>query len=229
MPNIDITDGAFYSFSRMINDFNNLDAVRRAFKAAETEDIGALYRFLTDGGDPDVKNADGLTLLQFAASKNSYLSATLLLEGGANPNLTGGEFGYTALHHAATRDNAEMIALLAQYDANTELKDKYGQTALHVAAWEGNLRAASALTDAGADVFAKDKQGDTAFGLAAWKQREVLDFAQQEFIDVQKHLHDVMHEQREKSAAWQARNERKLQGDLDSLKRHNPGRFKLGQ
>lgn len=211
----------------MINDFNNLDAVRRAFKAAETEDIGALYRFLTDGGNPDAKNDEGLTLLQFAASKSSYLSATLLLEGGASPNLTGGEHNYTALHHAATRDNAEMIALLVQHAANPDLKDKYGQTPLHVAAWEGNLRAASALTTAGADVFAKDKQGDTAFGLAAWKQREVLDFAQQEFIDVQRHLHAVMHDQREKSAAWQAKNERKMQGDIDTLKRHNPGRFKL--
>lgn len=213
----------------MINDFNNLDAARRAFKAAETEDIGTLYRFLKDGGDPDVKNDDGQTLLQFAASKNSYLSATLLLEGGASPNLAGGEDRYTALHHAARRDNAEMIALLAQYDANPDLKDKYGQTALHVAALEGNARAATALTAAGADVFAKDKNGDTAFGVAAWKQREVLDFAQQEFIDVQKHLSSVMHDQREKSAAWQSKNEKKLQGDIDSLKRHNPGRFKLGQ
>jgi cytohesin len=213
----------------MIKDFNNHDAVRRAFEAAEAEDIGALHDFLTGGGDPDVKNDDGLTLLQFAAAKNSYLSATLLLAGGANPNLSGGEHNYAALHHAAARDNAEMIALLARYDANPDLKDKHGQTPLHVAAWEGNARAAVALTDAGADVFAKDRQGETAFGLAAWKQREVLDFAQQEFIDVQKHLSSVMHEQREKSAAWQSKNDKKLQGDIDSLKRHNPGRFKLGQ
>lgn len=213
----------------MINDFNNLDATRRAFKAVEAEDIGALYRFLTDGGDPDVKNDAGLTLLQFAASKSLYLSASLLLEGGANPNLTGGEHQYTALHYAAERDNAQMIDLLAQCDANPDFKDKYGQTPLHIAAGEGSPRAAVALTEAGADVFAKDKNGDTAFAVAAWKQREVLDFAQQEFIDVQKHLSAVMHDQREKSAAWQSKNEKKLQGDIDSLKRYNPGRFKLGQ
>ena len=229
LPNIDITDAAFYSFPRMIKDFNNLDTVRRAFKAVEDEDIGALYRFLTDGGDPDVKNDQGLTLLQAAASKNRYLSATMLLEGGANPNLTGGEYLYTALHHAAAHNNGELIALLVRHDANPDFLDKYGQTPLHVAASEGNTNAAVALTDAGVDVFAKDKRGDTAFGVAAWKQREVLDFVQQEFIDVQKHLHAVMHDQREKSAAWQEKNDKQLKGDLDTLKRHNPGRFKLGQ
>lgn len=212
----------------MINAFNNQDAVRRAFQAADAEDIDALRRYLTGGGDPDAKNEGGLTLLQFAASKSRYITATILLEGGADPDARGGEYQQTALHYAAERDYAQLIVLLAEYEADPNLKDKFGQTPLHLAAHEGSPRAAVALTKAGADVFIKDKRGDTARDIAGWRQNEVLDFAWQEYIDIQKHLGQVMHDLREQSEAWQRKQEKHVQGDLDALKKRNPGRYKLG-
>ncbi|HYD19415.1 MAG TPA: ankyrin repeat domain-containing protein [Patescibacteria group bacterium] len=212
----------------MTNAFTSSEAIARAFKAADAEDIDALRRFLIGGGDPNARNADGLTLLQFAASKSHYIAATILLDGGADPNARGGEYQQTALHYAAERDYAQLIELLAEYKADPNLKDKHGQTPLHLAAHEGSPRAAVALTKAGADVFMKDRRGDTARDIATWRQREVLDFAWQEYIDIERHLGKVMHDRREQSAAWQRQQDAKLQGDLGALKKHNPGRFKLG-
>ncbi len=214
----------------MINKYNFPDALKQAFEAVDAENVDTLRRFLTSGGDVNVRNADGLTLLQYAASKHRYISATLLLEGGADPDLKSkGTHGYTALHYAAEHDNYQMVDLLAKYKANPEIQDKNKQTPLHVAAYSGSPKAVYALTKAGADMFAKDRDGYTPLDIATWRKSEVLDFAWQEYIDIERHLTRKMDDAHKASTAFKQANEKKVGNDIATLKKNNPNRYKLGK
>lgn len=214
----------------MINKYNYPDALRQAFDAVEREDVDTLRRFLTGGGDENARNASGLTLLQHAVSRNSYISATLLLEGGVDPDLKSrGTHHYTALHYAAERDNQQMIELLVTHKAKTDVTDKYKQTPLHVAAHEGNPRAVYALTKAGADIFAKDGNGHTALDIAIRRKSEVLDFQWQEYGDIERFLTRKMDEAHKASVAFKQAQDNKIGKDIETLKKKNPNRYKLGK
>jgi len=208
---------------------NQPDAVKLAFKAVDDENVDALRHYLTGGGDENARNAAGLTLLQHAVSKNRYIAAALLLEGGADPDMKSrGTHGYTALHYAADNDNVQMIELLAKYRANPDVIDKNKQTPLHVAAYEGNPKAVYALTKAGADMFAKDRDDRTAYDVALRRRGEVLDFQWQEYEDIERHLRRRMEESARIAAAFKEAHDKKVGQDLTELKKKNPNRYKLG-
>lgn len=210
---------------------NQPDAVKQAFRAVDDENVDELRRFLTAGdGDQNARDGSGLTLLQHAAARNKYISATLLLEGGADPDMKSrGTHGYTALHYAAENDNVQMIELLAKHKANLDVTDKNKQTPLHVAAHEGNPKAIYALVRAGADMFAKDSSGFTAYDVAVRRRGEVLDFQWQDFEDIERFLRRRMDESAKLAAAFKEAQEKKVGTDIDKLKKKNPNRYKLGQ
>jgi ankyrin repeat protein len=209
---------------------NQPDAVKQAFRAVDDENVDALRRYLTGDGDENARNSSGLTLLQHAVSKNRYIAATLLLEGGADPAMKSrGTHGYTALHYAADNDNVQMIELLAKYMPDLNVTDKYRQTPLHVAAHEGNPKAVYALVKAGADMFATDRDGFTALDIALRRRGEVLDFQWQEYEDIERYLRRRMDESAKLAAAFKEAQEKKVGNDLSELKKKNPNRYKLGQ
>jgi hypothetical protein len=61
----------------------------------------------------------------------------------------------SALHVAAAKGHAPVIALLRQVDANVEVRDSRGLTPLHVAVLMGQVEAARALVQAGARIHAR--------------------------------------------------------------------------
>lgn len=93
----------------------------------------AMQYLLEKGVNPDQYNGFGKTALMYAAQFNQLETARILLEGGANPNLT--TFipddncfytlhtgNMTALHYAVRYASAELITLLLQQGALTNIK-----------------------------------------------------------------------------------------------------------
>ena len=77
--------------------------------------------------------------------------------------------GRTALHIAATLDNADCLRVLLDKGAQIEAKDKSGKTALHQAAWAGHQNCLRTLLEKGAKIEDKDYDGRTALSIAALK------------------------------------------------------------
>jgi ankyrin repeat protein len=80
----------------------------------------------------------------------------------------------TPLHLAASRNCANIIAILLYAGAKLEARGAAGETALHVAAQEGCADAVRMLVGAGANINARDKQRNTPFRRALlWNQIDV--------------------------------------------------------
>ena len=75
-------------------------------------------------------------------------SIQALIDAGANCNATD-EDGWTPLHYAAERGEAECIAVLLAAGADMSIKDNEGRTPFHLAVISLNISAAQALREAG--------------------------------------------------------------------------------
>ncbi len=123
------------------------------------------------------KNANGMTLLHYAANGTDPGLIEFLIDMGAKIDLAGGQ-AKTPLHIAATNDRREVVRALVKRGASLEIRDDYGRTALVLCARErGQPGTARILIDAGADVNAVDKFGSDALELATWRGKA-------EFIDL---------------------------------------------
>ena len=128
-------------------------------------------------GLAESRDANGLTLLHYAANGTDPGLIDFLIDKGAKIDLTGGQTK-TPLHIAAANDRREIVGALVKRGASLEVKDDYGRTALILCARErGQAATARILIDAGADVNAVDKFGSDALELAAWRGKA-------EFIDL---------------------------------------------
>ena len=125
----------------------------------------------------EARDAQGLTLLHYAAYGRSAELINFLIDKGAKPDVRDAEAD-TPLHIAAMNDRTEVAAALLKRGASTEARDDYQRTALILCARErGQAATGRILIDAGADVNAVDKFGDTALSLAAWRGKA-------EFVDM---------------------------------------------
>ena len=101
------------------------------------------------------------TALYMAAQRNDLPAVNLLLEYGADPNVSSPDQG-TPLHAAATASGHCCIAPLLQYGANVEGMTSWRQTALHyVAAYKNDEHLAKMLLEAGANPNSRDLDGIT--------------------------------------------------------------------
>jgi RNA polymerase sigma factor (sigma-70 family) len=86
------------------------------------------------GADLEVRNISQLndyvvelTPLHLAIKQNQIQIAEFLLKSGANVNAkTKGELEITALHGAVARGNTDLVRLLLQYDADSNIRDNIG-------------------------------------------------------------------------------------------------------
>lgn len=148
--------------------------VNEAFQATERGDAAALSELLTS--EPSLageENEDGLTLLGYAAHFGSPQAVLVLLDAGADVNaVSHSRIAYipsnTALHAAiAGKRNLEVIRLLLERGARTDLRDSNGQTCLHSAAYHADsVEIILMLIDRGANPGTKDKNGATPLDLA---------------------------------------------------------------
>lgn len=78
------------------------------------------------------------------------------------------DHGWTALHYAAWKDQANAVRVLIEAAAGLEAKTNAGWVPLHFAAWEVEGKAVQVLIDAGADIEARDQDDFTPLHFAAW-------------------------------------------------------------
>lgn len=110
---------------------------------------------------------DGFTPLSLAAFFNQMEIAKLLLENGADPNLSAtNPSKVNALHSAVAKENYDLCKILLEKGADPDAVQMQNVTALHSAAHRGNLQLVELLIQNGASIELKMDNGDTALSIA---------------------------------------------------------------
>jgi ankyrin repeat protein len=111
--------------------------------------------------------APSSTSVADAAMRGDRADVAAMIKQGADVNTPQGD-GVTALHWAARRGDADLVAVLLGAGANARAVTTFGAyTPLHLAAEHGSAAVVSALVRAGAIVDAKSSTGATPLMLAA--------------------------------------------------------------
>lgn len=170
----------------------------RFIRAAEQSDLAELTRLRHDGRlDPNAKDNHDQTALIAALrmpidEEKQYRTVKLLLELGADPNITG-ESGFRDLEgipiHVAVamnvltlnepyRDSKRLASLvitdLLKHGGKVAHRDSSGRTPLHIAAKDDNLVAAEILVAHGATIMPRDNSGKTPLDYA--ESAEMINF-----------------------------------------------------
>ena len=120
------------------------------------------------------KSRWGETPLYQAIQRNHLSAAKMLLEAGADPNIST-DVHTTALSWAAAEGSEESIQLLLnQAGIELDIPNQSGQTPLLRAADAGHTKCIRMLLDKGANVKHVDNEGRTALSLAAIKGHKVV-------------------------------------------------------
>jgi uncharacterized protein len=134
--------------------------------AVKKGDHARINVLLTQGGEVNTPESDGMTALHWAVHKSDLDSTTLLLKAGANVRATT-RYGITPLWFACENGHGAIVELLLEAGADGNDRMRGGETALMMAARTGDLRSVKALLARGADVHAKENRGQTAIMWAA--------------------------------------------------------------
>ncbi len=122
---------------------------------------------LDDGLDPNGSQPDGMTALHWAAYREDFGIAELLIKSGADPDAQN-RYGVTPLYLACVNGNGAMVELLVTAGADPNGVQRGGETALMTAARTGKVDAVRVLLDHGAEVGTRDGiAGQTALMWAA--------------------------------------------------------------
>ncbi|WP_434752363.1 ankyrin repeat domain-containing protein [Paenibacillus amylolyticus] len=150
------------------------EQVDQLFQAAQDGDMATLQSLLDVHPElANTENKDGLTPLGYAAHYGQKESVHTLIQHGADVNsISHSLISFipcnTALHAAlAGERSAEVIRLLLQYGASTNIADSDGQHALHTAAFHTDQTVIiDMLLEYGADPMAPNTSGETALDIA---------------------------------------------------------------
>jgi ankyrin repeat protein len=140
--------------------------------AAKARDVAAVKAMLTNGGDVNAAQGDGMTALHWAATHGDAALTQMLLAAGANIRATTRLGGITALHIASQGGHANVVAALIAAGADANAATSTGATAVMLAARAGSTDTVTRLVETGAEVNAKEKAfGQTALMIAAGLDR----------------------------------------------------------
>jgi len=144
---------------------NDLNA--QLLKAAETDDLQAIFDALDQNANIETKNINGDTPLILAAYHGHITCVKYLLHHGANIEAHD-NYDNTALLCAARKNHADIVKLLLTSDAYIDAHNLAGETALILAAHNGSFESANVLLSNGAQTEAKNQNGETALISAAY-------------------------------------------------------------
>lgn len=134
-------------------------------EVARHGDAEVLAVFLDAGLDPDLRDAQGNTLLMVAAYNDAADTTALLLDRGADPDAPGP--AGTPLMGVAFKGYADRARDLLVAGADPDAQNPAGATALHFAAMFRQEAVAEALLAGGADAALRDTRGMTPADVAA--------------------------------------------------------------
>lgn len=136
-------------------------------EAVQNDDRGAVAALIGNKVDVNAREDDGATPLAWAMVRCNLEITKLLLEAGANPNLTN-EQGIGPLYIAITNASPAMVKLLLDKGADANVARESGETPLMTAARLGQVEVMKMLFDRRADVNAHENRfGQTALMWAA--------------------------------------------------------------
>src|ERR1700691_4083101 len=128
-------------------------------QAARQGDTKTLEAILSQGADPNQRDAGGLTAIILSARTGSVPSVEALLRHGADPNMCGGVHGWTPLMHAIHRNQWRALQALLDGGALVYSRGRFGETALMMAAGYGYTALVELLLDRGANPRAETADG----------------------------------------------------------------------
>lgn len=121
-----------------------------------------IQEVLKNGGSPNAELSLGHTLLDAASYGNNKNTIEILLEKGANPNVSSTD-GETPLMRVIRKfKDEDLVKLFLTKGAIVNAKNKHGWTALKDAVDSENPNIVKLLIEAGANVSDKTDDGDTA-------------------------------------------------------------------
>ncbi len=145
----------------------NLSAAEsRIADAAEKSDRAEIERQLKEHPDINAAQPDGMTALHWAALRDDFEAAKLLVEAKADVAATN-RYGVTPLSLACQIGSTEILELLLDRGADPNTALRGGESALMTAARTGKPGPVRALLAKGAKVDAKERHGQTALMWAA--------------------------------------------------------------
>ena len=108
--------------------------LREAVRKGKVEEV---ERLLEAGADPNVRDQDKWSPLQWATRFENIPIIRLLLNAGADPNIQDGN-GLTPLHWAGIHGYEDVARLLLDAGADPDVKDRSGETPLQIARYYNN-------------------------------------------------------------------------------------------
>jgi ankyrin repeat protein len=128
----------------------NLPLSRLMYFSTETENLDLLSWCIQCGGDINMQDVSGRSLIHFAVKKRSRKSVGFLLENGADPNHID-EYGLSPLHLSVFYQYESILEeLLNQESINPNIESPAYTRPIIYAHQKQNLRMVSALTFRGA-------------------------------------------------------------------------------
>ena len=131
-------------------------------EAAKKGNGDSVYSLLTKDVDVNAVQLDGTTALHWAVHRNDLKMAKLLIEAGANVNVSN-DYGVTPFLLACTNGNPDMVHGLLRAGADPNATRETGESAIMTASRTGNLEAVKALLAYEPDLnLQENRRGQTA-------------------------------------------------------------------
>jgi len=144
------------------------------FDAISSKKDERIVKLIWLGCDLEARNSRGETPFLYAARCGYWKQARLLLDAGADPNVSCNE-GRSALMWAMFGSASfNEAALLARQVTNQKQLDKKGQSILHYAAKGYNLKKIELALELFGDIDHQDNDGNTAFALSSHRNTQLL-------------------------------------------------------
>lgn len=128
------------------NYIQNQTADQMVFEAAKTADSVSILRYLKDGGDINLKNAQGHSLLMLAAYYGHVELCQALVQAGADVN-SRDHFSNTILMGVSFKGHTQVAKLLIENGADINALNKGEQTALMYAQLFGRAEIVNLLSN----------------------------------------------------------------------------------
>ena len=142
--------------------------------ASNWSDVAGIQQCIGRGNDVNARDANGYTILHYAARYGSAEVVNALIDGGAEVDARD-NYGRTTLRFMSRYGGDVAIAkALIEAGADLDARDNSGRTPLHAAAFAKNAGVAEALISNGADPMLEDDDGRTAKRLARGEARRVF-------------------------------------------------------